>query len=474
MNSIKKQLSRYLAISVSLLLISILLATDISVDTWISKEFDKSMVNKSHFLISLVDEDIEAVDFDFADEFMPEFSGKNDPEYFQLWHENKVFERSKTLDLFEVNTLPEVAVSLNESKINNIILPDGRSGRMITIKFMPQVDSDIREEFGISVAEFEKRQQPMTLAYALSNEDLEQTLWFVDIIFVLSSLIAVFAVRFIVYKVVESGLKPLEKLNSEIKTINLTSETGTISTEGLPEELLPIASSINHFLNENKILYAREKRVTSDIAHELKTPIAELISLSEIALKFPQDKQISETFTEDVLSISERLKRIVNSILLLQKSTKTGELKVNSMNIEELVHLILLRENKMNRDVEVVTSPDVSDIVTNEFAVDTILTNLISNALHYSPSNSKVSILICKSNDLTQTIVTITNTSVYQYSEHELSQFFEPLWQKDQSRTSSQRFGLGLAIVKSYCDSINVDIAITFTPDNFITFTLRF
>ena len=57
MNSIHKKLSRYLSISISLLLICILLATDISVDTWISDEFDRAMVNKVGLLETLVEED---------------------------------------------------------------------------------------------------------------------------------------------------------------------------------------------------------------------------------------------------------------------------------------------------------------------------------------------------------------------------------------------------------------------------------
>ena len=163
MNSIKKKLTRYLSISVSVLLVLILLATDISVDTWISQEFDKAMINKSNLLITLVSEDVNEVDFDFADEFMPEFSGKMDPEYFQLWHDNKVFERSKTLALFDVNDLPHVDTELHKSKIINITLPDGRSGRMITARFIPQVDSDIREKFSISVADFAKTQMKASI-----------------------------------------------------------------------------------------------------------------------------------------------------------------------------------------------------------------------------------------------------------------------------------------------------------------------
>ena len=102
MNSIHKKLSRYLSISISLLLFCILLATDISVDTWISDEFDRAMINKVGLLETLVEEDENGIEFDFAGEFMPEFEGKENPEYYQLWYRSEVFERSDTLELFEI------------------------------------------------------------------------------------------------------------------------------------------------------------------------------------------------------------------------------------------------------------------------------------------------------------------------------------------------------------------------------------
>ncbi|MEY8214178.1 MAG: sensor histidine kinase, partial [Colwellia sp.] len=226
MHSIKKKLSRYISISISTLLVALFLITDISVDSWISNEFDKAMMTKAGLLETLISEDLEKVDFNFSDEFMPEFSGINDPEYFQLWRDNKVFKRSETLKLFDINELPKLDLALHESSITNITLPDGRSGRMYYIKFNPQLDSDVREEF-------EKGQQPMALAYATSNEGLNQVLWLVDIVFIFSSIFAVVAVRVIVFNVVERGLKPLDKLNIELKQIDLNSEISEISTSQL-------------------------------------------------------------------------------------------------------------------------------------------------------------------------------------------------------------------------------------------------
>ncbi len=472
MNSIKKKLSRYISLSISILLVSLFLITDISVDSWISNEFDRAMISKSGLLETLVKEDPDKVDFDFADEFMPEFSGINDPEYFQLWRNNKVFERSETLKLFDINELPKLDVALHKSSITNITLPDGRSGRMYFTKFNPQIDSEVREAFGITKEVFTKTQQPMELAYATSNEGLNQILWLVDIIFIITSITAVVAVRVIVFNVVERGLKPLDELNTELKQINLNSEISEISTNKLPEELIAIAEGINHFISENKTLYSREKRMTSDIAHELKTPIAELLNLTEVAIKFPHEKQLSKSYKTDVLAITERLRNIVNGILLLQKSTYQSKLEKTEINVDTVLKAIITSENKANRNVTVNFDNQCGYIQTNEFAFTTVLTNLINNALYYSPDSSSVIIDVEPYRNNKQMMMKISNVSNFEYSKQDLALFFEPLWQKDISRTSEERYGLGLAIVQSYCDKIGASLTVAIEPEQRITFTI--
>jgi len=471
MTSIKKKLSKYISISVSILLVGIFLVTDILVDTWISTEFDRAMKTKAGLLTTLISEDMQEVEFDFAGEFMPEFEGLNDPEYYQLWRDNKVFERSDTLDLFELHDLPKLNVNIHETKIENITLPDGRSGRMLFIKFLPQIESEEREDSSFIEADFHKTQKPMELAYAISNEGLNQILWFVDIIFIITSLLSIISVQIIVSKVVKKGLKPLVKLNGELKEINLNSDVTSISTHNLPDELIDIANGINGFINENKKLYSREKRITSDIAHELKTPIAELLNLSEVAIKFPHEKQITDNFYQDVLEISERLRKIVNGILLLQKSTSSGELVKKELNIKVLINSIVDRENKSGRKIEQSYVDKALIVLTNETAIDTILSNLINNAIYYSPERSLIFIAAIPSAENKLTIK-VSNMSTHQYDNDDLNSFFEPLWQKDESRTSSQRFGLGLAIVKSYSEKIGGSISVSKEQDQRITFTL--
>jgi signal transduction histidine kinase len=447
------------------------LVIDLNLDSWVSGEFDRSNLNKLGLLTTLINEDENGVEFNFSDEHMPEFSRKKNPEYFQLWLGNKVFERSETLVAPNNYNLPRDSIKLNELKIVNITLPNNQSGRLYLTKFTPQIDSNIRNKIAASPDNTRFKQEHMELAYAISDDELNRLVWLIDALFILCALISVAAIRVIVSKVVSRELLPLDKLNEDLKNIDLESKDNPLETKSIPVELMPIINGINHFLKENKNLYEREKRITSNIAHELETPITELINLSEVAIKFPNEKRITDSFNTDVFTISERLKNIVNNILELHKNTKNTLIEKNKINIKNKLLTIIHRDNTesatFNLNIE-----DSETLYSNESVIDIIFCNLISNAIHYSEDNNDINIEFYNDKSRGEAIFSITNTSKYEYSDSEIENFFEPLWQKDLSRTSSDRFGLGLAIVKSYCESINATITADLHSINKVTLTL--
>ena len=95
--SIHNRLINSISFSITLVTVAILLLTDIVVDNWIHQEHKRAAENKVNLLTTLVKEDLDGVEFDFAGEFMPEFEGESDPEYYQLWRETEIFEKSDTL-----------------------------------------------------------------------------------------------------------------------------------------------------------------------------------------------------------------------------------------------------------------------------------------------------------------------------------------------------------------------------------------
>ncbi|MEI8648991.1 hypothetical protein P4S73_15690 [Paraglaciecola sp. Hal342] len=123
-----------------------MLAADIGVDNWVENEFNHAMKAKIGLLQTLVRQDIDGINFHFSGEYLPEFKGTESPEYFQLWHSNKAFKKSATLSLYKDNQLPLTAINLNEFVINDMTLPDGRSGRIAYSKFIPQMEEELDGE----------------------------------------------------------------------------------------------------------------------------------------------------------------------------------------------------------------------------------------------------------------------------------------------------------------------------------------
>ena len=457
--SIHQKLVRSLSFSITAVTIIILVLTDVAVDRWVHDEFKRAMHNKANLLTSLVEEDIDDIEFDFAGEFMPEFEGAIDPEYYQLWRNGKVFERSDTLDLFAINSLEYVELPLNTKLIKDIILPDGRQGQILYYSFMPQVDSDDRSDFQTHLNKTGRQQQPMLLAYALSAEKLNFLMSLIDISFFIAALLVALIVSLIVKRTVKTGLQPLDEFSHNLEKISLADKSAELTLSNKIKELLPIQNSINTFIAENRKLYHKEQRMTSDIAHELKTPIAELINLAEVSLKFPHDEKLATTFTPDVLEISLRLEKIVANILLFHRYSNE---KFEKNNVFDVYQVITRLADKCPR-VAIKSEADVL-ITSNMFAFETIISNLLKNASVYSPKDSEISVTIAMLADK-GLLVTISNICSVPLNKEELQFMFDPLWQKDLSRTSADNFGLGLSIVNTFAQALGGTIDVNLEQD---------
>jgi len=119
-----------------------------------------------------------------------------------------------------------------------------------------------------------------------------------------------------------------------------------------------------------------------------------------------------------------------------------------------------------------IESPASLFIQSDYFCIEAILTNLINNALYYSPQRSIVDIAVKTSEE--NTALSISNELSVAMNDNDLKHLFEPLWQKDKSRTSEDHFGLGLSIVKRLCHQMDIEISVHFKSKEVIEFMLVF
>lgn len=444
-HSIKRKLVNNISAVISVILVTIFLTVDLSVDGWVEDQFNQSLSNKSNYLKTLVEDDNGILEFDFAGEFMSEYEQANATEFYQLWHEQRTFEKSDSLALYPSVELPNLDIPINEFKIIDYVLPNGENGRAMISHFIAQKDDDLPQD--------NNHFMTMTLTIAAPTAALNKVLIIIDVVFVLTCIIAVFGVRYLVTRIVSRGLYPLNNLNEQIKLLDITGVSQTIKSDFPVEEIEPIRNELNKFITTNQQLYQNEKRLTSDIAHELKTPIAELISLSEVALRYPNDERISATYTSDILAISVRMKAIVNNLLLLQRAGSssielTKEIITLADFIQQTCNELNFKHPNIKQRLNLTVVP-TARVVADRFCLHTILLNLLDNALFYGLTTDPINLHVEQSP--ANTTITLCNTLATPLTAQQLEAIFDPLYQLDSSRTNNQRHGLGLAIVKSIC-----------------------
>ena len=95
--SIEKRIIKRNLICTGLIVIVASILVDLVIVNWLRSEFDVSLLAKARLLVTLTKQQQNKIELDFADEFMPEFSATNNPEYFQLWIEQAELDRKSVV-----------------------------------------------------------------------------------------------------------------------------------------------------------------------------------------------------------------------------------------------------------------------------------------------------------------------------------------------------------------------------------------
>ena len=456
MKSIKKDIVRAITIIPAVILFTLFIAIDIVLDDWVHNKFDETLTTKSNYLKTLIEVHQEGVEFEFSNEFMPEFNNRKNAEYFQLWVDNKPFQRSKSLTEFPEEQLAKQPLEINSYKIVNVELPDGRSGRAIMSYFHPQVPNRLNDIV-------QPYQHTVFFTVSVSDEDFSRALLGLDILFWLVFITLIIGMRYLVIFQIDKGLKPLFLLNDEIA--NLKVDKSTSSLRKLDDEhieIAPVRAELLRFIEYSQQSLKEEQRLTADIAHELKTPIAEILSLSEICIQYPNDTRITDTYSQDMLSIAQRMKHIVNNLMMLNQSdeyllTQQNETVELHAEIDKIMSTMQNSNTDIYKRVNITNSLGQTAINLDVMSFNIIITNLLNNALYYSPEKSMVEIIIEKPEKEPIQII-IQNKLKNSISEEQLNKMFKPLYQIDSARTENDRYGLGLAIVEKLCLINNYNI----------------
>jgi two-component system sensor histidine kinase SenX3 len=213
----------------------------------------------------------------------------------------------------------------------------------------------------------------------------------------------------------------------------------------------------------------------ANISHELKTPIGAVGLLAEAIEQAADDPKTVKHFAERLQTEGRRLAGITREIIELSRLQAEGALTAfEKVSIDDVIAQAVDRNRVVAsaKNVEITTGGEPGTFVFGEegslvVAVD----NLISNALQYSPNNSRIGIGVSRQRDCID--IAVTDQGIGMTAE-EAARVFERFYRTDQARSrTTGGTGLGLSIVKHTIQNHGGEVRVWSRPDNGSTFTIR-
>ena len=276
---------------------------------------------------------------------------------------------------------------------------------------------------------------------------------------------------FLKEKIQAKQLQPINKLLKKLKKI--PSEEIELSIKINNEEKYFLISgskmeSTNEYIvvisdiSSLRKLEDLRKKLISDISHEIKTPVAVIRAGSETLYSGNiKDPKVVYKFTKSILDNSERLSEMIEDLLELEKIEFGGlvikkEKFIPHKEINKILSTIdaLIVEKKL---VVENTIPDDLKIKTDKESFRAIFSNLLDNAIKYSPKESKIIFnAIVQKNKI---VISIKDEG-YGIEKNSLNRVFERFYRSSKARAHTRGTGLGLALVKQLSTRIGADVLV--------------
>jgi signal transduction histidine kinase len=226
-------------------------------------------------------------------------------------------------------------------------------------------------------------------------------------------------------------------------------------------ELAPIALSMEELLKGLQLAFERQRRLTGDAAHELKTSIAVLKSSLQLLSMVPRTAEQYEAGLEGLLLDSERMEELVSRMLTLARLEEAPVELSESCELQSIVCDVAERLRPLAELKQVVLGVSVEEscvVAMPAGDADLLCSSLLVNALQHSSPNQRVSVLVQALGGVTELRVVDQGDGI---PASALPHVFERFFRADRSRSRvSGGAGLGLSICKAIVERANGTIHI--------------
>ena len=294
---------------------------------------------------------------------------------------------------------------------------------------------------------------PVRLIVGVDTAPFEHTLRAFLIALTLLTLVAVGLVMALGWWIARIGLRPLQRLSAEARALRPKTLSQRLQLERLPVELEDLTIAFNGALGRLEEAYQQLEGFNADVAHELRTPLANLIGGTQVALSRPRSASEFEETLQSNLEELERLRSIVNDMLFLARADQ-GE-AATGLTAADVAHEVemtieffepLLDETATTVAIE----GELRAQATMNIALfRRALSNLLQNAIEHSAAGARLVVTITRRDGALW--IAVANPGETIAAPH-LPRLFDRFYRVDSSRHATADIhghGLGLAIVKA-------------------------
>jgi two-component system sensor histidine kinase QseC len=414
-------------------------------------QFDAGLRAKLGTFTTLIEQDGDDVELDFIDVAMPEFSADTQLEYVQMWLADRtddyVLYRSPSLGQAH---LPRLRGTESEPSFQDLHLPDGRSGRAIGAEFT------IRE---YSPGKVNRPPARVALALAKGTDGLDAALnallaGTLGLIFLFLA-----AGYLLVGGALRRGLRPLERFACHVGAVQDLARAQPFDAQGIPAELVPLVERHNQMLGRLRKAFERERRTAANIAHELRTPVAELVALTDLAHSNGNEASESARVLGELRELGQQMSGQIATLLELARM-EMGQtpLEIEAIDLPELVRdcwaplASPARAKRQEFEPPAGRGPLVR---ADRVALSILLSNLLRNAVEHAPDGDHIrcTIAVRESSCL---LVLANQAGALVASDAEL--LGEPFWRASAARDDRTHAGLGLTLARRLAELLGVEL----------------
>lgn len=270
-------------------------------------------------------------------------------------------------------------------------------------------------------------------------------------------------------------LVPLRRLSDAVSQVSEKDFRLPLDDHRVPNEVTPLVERLEQTLEQMKHAFQREKQATADLSHDLRTPVASLLTTVDFALRKQRSGEEYRDALEECRLSAQQMNQIVERLLTLARlDAGVAAHRPVLVNVNEVAEqcLTVVRPLAEARELKISLHHDAILMVrTDPDKLREVLNNLLHNAIQYNQPSGTVNLHLEKHNDRIRIVVQDTGIGI---SETDQIRIFERFYRADSSRyTDDLNAGLGLAIVKGYVDLMGGSVAVESEPGKGSTFFVQ-